>query len=264
MDLQLRGRRAVVTGASRGIGLGIARALAAEGVDLALFARTPETLDAAARSLDRVRVHTAAVDVTDAAALATAVDAAAESLGGLDLVVANAGGSIGGNIAAAADPVAAEAALTGTFAFNAGHAGTLVHAALPHLRASGGGACLLITSINGSGGRIAPRSVYSVAKAAEIQLAKALAQELARDNVRVNALSPGSILFEGGGWDSYRQQDPEDFDRFLREDLPFGRLGKVEEVAAVATFLLSPAASWVTGADVVVDGGQGRPSARRF
>jgi 3-oxoacyl-[acyl-carrier protein] reductase len=112
--------------------------------------------------------------------------------------------------------------------------------------------------------RPAPRTAYAAAKAAEIQLAATAAAELAPDGVRVNAVSPGSIMFPGGGWDTFKQENPEDFDTFLKTQFPFGRLGHAEEVADVVAFLLSERASWVTGANIVVDGGQVYPSARRF
>ena len=99
---------------------------------------------------------------------------------------------------------------------------------------------------------------YNVAKAAEISLAKAMARDLAKDNIRVNSVAPGSILFPGGGWDRRSKADPEGMKAFVERDFPFQRFGKPEEVAAVVTFLCSPRASWVHGACVVVDGGQGR------
>jgi len=112
--------------------------------------------------------------------------------------------------------------------------------------------------------RPAPRTTYAVAKAAEIHLAATAAAELGPAGIRVNALSPGSILFPGGGWDRFRAENPQDFAAFVGNQFPFGRLGRLEEVADVVVFLLSRRASWITGANIVVDGGQGYPSARRF
>ena len=115
-----------------------------------------------------------------------------------------------------------------------------------------------------TGVRPAPRTAYAAAKAAEIHLAAAAAQELGSENIRVNAVSPGSILFPGGGWDTFSRENPEAFAAFETTEFPFGRLGRLDEVADVVTFVLSPRASWITGANIAVDGGQIYPSARRF
>jgi 3-oxoacyl-[acyl-carrier protein] reductase len=258
MDLGLRGKRALITGGSRGIGFAVAQALAAEGAAVGLVARDVAGLAAAAARLEGVPTATAAADVTDTPALTQAVTDIAAALGGLDLLVANAGGTVGrGNLTSARTDE-----FTATFALNAGHAAELIRAGLPHLRTSGGGAVVIISSITGM--RPAPRTAYAAAKAAEIQLAATAAQELAPYGIRVNAVSPGSIMFPGGAWDTFRQQNPGDFDTFLKTQFPFGRLGQVREVADVVTFLLSERASWVAGANVVVDGAQRYPSARSF
>ncbi len=260
MDLNLRGKRALITGGSKGIGFGIAGALAAEGASVGLVARDAAGLAAAAGKLtaDAAAVATAAADVTDTQALAEAVDLIAHSLGGLDLLVANAGGTVGqGNLTSAHNDE-----FTATFALNAGHAAELIRAGLPHLRTAGGGAVVIVSSLTGM--RPAPRTAYAAAKAAEIQLAATAAEELARFGIRVNAVSPGSIMFPGGAWETFRRDNPEDFETFLRTQFPFGRLGHVQEVADVVAFLLSDRASWVSGANIVVDGAQRYPSARRF
>jgi 3-oxoacyl-[acyl-carrier protein] reductase len=260
MDLGLRGRRALITGGSRGIGFAVAEALAAEGAAVGLVARDTAGLAEAAERLKSQgnTVATAAADVTDTSQLKQAVADIATALGGLDRLVANAGGTVGrGNLTSAGD-----GDFTATFALNAGHAAELIRAGLPHLRAAGGGAVVIISSVTGM--RPAPRTAYAAAKAAEIHLAATAAQELAPAGVRVNCVSPGSIMFPGGGWDSFEQANPEDFATFLDTQFPFGRLGRLPEVADVVTFLLSDRASWVSGANVAVDGAQIYPSARRF
>jgi 3-oxoacyl-[acyl-carrier protein] reductase len=260
MDLGLRGSRALITGGSRGIGFAVAEALAAEGAAVGLVARDAAGLAAAAERLGPrgVPVATAVADVTDTTRLKRAVDDIATSLGGLDHLVANAGGTVGrGNLTSAGDDD-----FTATFALNAGHAAELIRAGLTHLRAAGGGSVVIVSSITGM--RAAPRTAYAAAKAAEIHLAATAAQELAPVGIRVNAVSPGSIMFPGGGWDSFQREHPEDFAVFLASQFPFGRLGRPEEVADVVSFLLSARASWISGANIVVDGGQIYPSARRF
>jgi 3-oxoacyl-[acyl-carrier protein] reductase len=257
VDLQLTGRRAFVTGASRGIGLAIARGLALEGAVVSIGARNQDGLADAVDRLGRegVRAYPYVVDVTDAAALEAAITRSATEQGGLDLVVANAGGSRGGGLQAST----AED-WTHTLQLNIVHAANAIRAALPWLSNSGHGAALVISSI--SGWKPRATSSYSVAKAAEIHLAPALAVELAGERIRVNTLSPGAVMFDGGRWARTRAADPEAHARFVADNLPGGRFVTLEEVADAACFLLSPRAAGINGAHIAVDGAQDRPTDR--
>jgi len=174
--------------------------------------------------------------------------------GGHELVVADVGGSSGRGLLASTP-----ADWLRTFDLNLFHAVRLIRAAVPHLSAAGGGSAVIISSISGS--KRAPTAQYGAAKAAEIFLAGALALELAPHKIRVNTVSPGSILFGGGGWERFRTDNPERFAEFEQREFPWHRLGTPDEVADVVAFVLSDRAAWINGANIPVDGGQGRPGA---
>lgn len=256
MELGLDDKVAVVTGASRGIGRAIALALAGERARVVMCARNAGDLDGAVAEARRrgggdQAATGVTADVTTATGVAALIDAAASTYGGVDIVVNNVGGS-GARDFDGTD----EGDLQSVLERNLFPALRVSRAALPHLRARGGGAIVLIASIYGRESGGGPS--YNVAKAAEISLAKAMARDLAKDNVRVVSVAPGSILFPGGSWDRRQQADPAGIAAFVSREIPCGRFGRPEEVGDVVAFLCSPRASWITGVCVPVDGGQSR------
>ncbi|MFO0594050.1 MAG: SDR family oxidoreductase [Myxococcaceae bacterium] len=257
MDLELHGKVVLVTGGTRGIGHAIARRCAQEGASVGVCGRTEATLKSAVDALSGlgVKAHGVAVDVLSRDGVEAFVEQCAKVFGRVDGVVANVGGSWGGDFleTTAEDWVK-------TLEANLVHAARLIRAAAPHLEASGGGSAVIISSISGS--RPGPRPHYGASKAAEISLAQALGRELASRRIRVNSVSPGSILFEGGSWAKRAQQYPELIKNFVADEFPWGRMGTPEEVADVVTFLLSKRASWISGTDVLVDGAQNVPSVK--
>jgi len=192
-----------------------------------------------------------AADVSTAAGVEKVITRTVETFGGLDILVNNVGLAKGSDIVGTSDEEWQEA--FDQTLFPAVRASRL---AVPHMRTRGGGAIVMIASIWGreSGGRM----TYNAVKAAEISLAKAMAQQLAADNIRVNSVAPGSIRFPGGSWDRRVQADPDGMAEFVKRELPFGRFGRPEEVGAVVAFLASSRASWISGASVPVDGCQSR------
>ena len=248
MDLGIAGKVALVTAGTRGIGLGIAQALANEGVRVAVAARTESDVNKTAAALKGVGI---VVDLMTKDGTRRAVKETEAALGPIDILVNNLGLRAGSSWSD-----------TGTkefeIAFNGNVAVSvrMTQLVLPGMLLRGWGRIIAVTSVWGRETGGAP--AYNAAKAAQISFVKSLAREVAPKGVTVNAVAPGSILWKGGGWDRRQQADPTGIAEFVRQEMPLGRFGTVDEVANVVTFVCSQQASLVNGAVIAVDGGQSR------
>ena len=245
MDLGLKGLKALVTGGTKGIGAAIAQTLAREGADVAICARHADDLtkSVAALSALGVRAYGSVADVGDAAALKAWVEASRAALGGIDIVVAN--------VSALAIP-STEA--NWQLGFEVDMMGTvrLVEAAMPSLEQSAHAAIVTISSVSGREIDFAA-GPYGAFKAAIVHYTQGLAYHLAGKRIRANSVSPGNTYFEGGVWNQIEHGNPQFFKDALALN-PSGRMGTPQEMANAAVFLASPAASYITGTNLVVDG----------
>lgn len=251
MDLKLSGRVVVITGASRGIGLATAKCFAEEGCHLVLSARSAADLQAATASLGKAAsVTTVVADVTDAGQAAALVDEAVHVHGGIDVLINNVGGGGGGRRIADSTDDQWRNALD----LNVVQTVRMMRLAAPHMAGRAGAAVVNVASISGWTPQLASSGQYGAAKAALIFNTELWALDLNGQGIRVNTVSPGSILIEGNGWDRYRLTEPDGYAAYVDGGFPMGRLGTGEEVADVIVFLASPRAHWINGRNMPVDG----------
>jgi len=248
MNLELKGKKALVTGSTRGIGRAIVECLADEGVDVAICSRNAEDVRKTIAALE-VKGITAigqAVDVCDGDAYKTWIQASAKELGGLDIFVANVTGSGG------------EGEQSWRNHFDADVMGTVrgCEVSLPYLKASDTGAIVVISSIVAVETFLTP-SAYNAFKAAIINYAKHLSQQVGAEGIRVNSISPGATYHAGGVWESIESDNPALYQKTLAQ-IPLGRMGAPEEIAKAVVFLASPASSYTSGTNLIVDGGYTR------
>ena len=248
MDFGIEGKVALVTAATRGIGLATAQALAREGASVAVVARTASEVMQVAESINGFGV---AADVTTEEGCRRSVEETQHNLGLIEILVNNYGARAGTSWS---DTGPNE--LNKAFEGNAVVSARMTQLVLPGMIQRGWGRVVVITSVFGREAGGAP--AYNAAKAAEISLVKSLAREVASKGVTVNGVAPGSVLWEGGGWHRRQQADPDGIAEFVRQEMPLGRFGTVEEVANVVAFVCSQQASLLTGACINVDGGQSR------
>ncbi|MBA4021242.1 MAG: NAD(P)-dependent oxidoreductase [Gordonia sp.] len=246
MDLNLKGKRALISGASRGIGLAIARTLLAEGASVGICARGEEHLAEVASELsEQGTVFHKAVDVGDADSVKSFVDEAAEALGGIDIVVVNASAATGKG----------HQAWVNSFNVDLMSLVNFIESATPHLEASESASVVTISTTSAlEAGPISTANSYGALKAAVLQHSSAQARALGPKGIRVNAISPGPIFFEGGAWDTIQTARPALYEAALAS-ASLGKLGGADDVANAVVFLSSPAAGHITGTNLVVDGG---------
>ena len=252
MDLGLTGKVAMVSGASRGLGRAMAHALADEGMHLSVCARTRDALNEAVVELSRAGSAVGFVgDITSPEDAQKWVDETVARFGGVDVLVNNAGGARPGALAELP-----ESAWQAEFDLNLFAPVRLARLCAAHMERRGGGSIINIGSIYGreSGGPL----TYNASKAALHSFTKMLAREYAPKNIRVNTIAPGSILAPGGIWEQLFRENPAFEKDFISHEMPAGRLGRPDEVAYAVVMLASPRASWITGANIPVDGAQGR------
>src|SRR5271163_264513 len=252
MDLGLTGKVAMVSGASRGLGRAMAHALADEGMHLSVCARTRDALNEAVVELSRAGSAIGFVgDITKPEDAQKWVDETVARFGGVDVLVNNAGGARPGTLAELP-----ESAWQAEFDLNLFTPVRLARLCAAHMERRGGGSIINIGSIYGreSGGPL----TYNASKAALHSFTKMLAREFAPKNIRVNTIAPGSILAPGGIWEQSFRENPAFEKDFISHEMPAGRLGRPDEVAYAVVMLASPRASWITGANIPVDGAQGR------
>ncbi len=245
MDLGLKGKKAVVTGGTKGIGRAIVDRLALEGCDVAFCARGKDGVTETVESLKKTGVRSVGgvIDVTDREALQAWILQAAETLEGVDILIPNV------SALAVTNTEASWRAGFDTDILGTVHA---VESAMPYLEASESGSVVLVASTAALEIYLGPRPYNSV-KAALVAYAKGLSRELASKGMRANSVSPGPIYFEGGVWGEAKINSPEIYSTMLNRN-PMGRMGRPEEVANAVVFLSSPAASFISGANLVVDG----------
>lgn len=245
MDLMLKGKNAAVVGGTRGIGRAMAELLVSEGCNVSICARGQDGVDDAVSALSSggANVRGAALDASDSHAQTTWINDTAAAFGGLDILIAN---------TSAMNLANDEVAWGQSFQVDMMATFHGAEAAIPHLKNSDAGAMVFISSIAALHTPGGPKP-YGAMKAAVLNYAKGLARSLAPDGVRVNSVSPGNIYFKDGVWGRAEANNPEFFTKQVAAN-PTGRMGKPEEVAKAAVFLASPAASFVSGTNLVVDG----------
>ncbi len=245
MDLNLKGQKALITGASKGIGRAIAERFAAEGGNVAICARNADEVNAAVEALSAkgVTAFGQSVDVGDGDALKAWINASAEALGGIDCIVSNVSG---GN-------APGEAGWRANFEHDVLGTVRLVEGALPHLENSDNASIVMISS-TAALEKFIGAGAYNAMKGAVIQYSGALAQDLGPKGIRVNSICPGPIMIEGGSWDMIKKNMTAFYESTVA-DIPIGRMGSADEVAAQVALLASPLGGYTTGTNVVIDGG---------